>query len=92
MKPTTDSALVNRMVDDLYKQVEPIIRDKAKAVILLTFIRAIATMLANSDDDTRDKIIDAIPVTLRGTLEHYDREHPRANGAATPRTPPARSS
>jgi len=92
MKPMTDTPLVERMVDDLYKQVEPVIRDKAKAVVLLTFIRAIATMLARTDDTTRDKIIDAIPVTLRGTLELYDQTHPRANGAAKPRTPPARPS
>jgi len=93
MKPPEDATpLVNRMVDDLYKQVEPVIRDKAKAVVLLTFIRAIATMLARTDDATRDKIIDAIPVTLRGTLAHFDEQHPRANGAATPRKPPARPS
>ena len=93
MKPPEDATpLVNRMVDDLYKQVEPVIRDKAKAVVLLTFIRAIATMLARTDDATRDKIIDAIPVTLRGTIDQFDREHPRANGAAKPRKPPARSS
>jgi len=92
MKPTADADLVNRMVDDLYRQIEPILRDKAKAVVLLTLIRAIATMLARSDDRTRDAIIGAIPITLRGTLALHDREHPRANGAATPRTPPARSS
>ena len=92
MKPTTDADLANHMVEDLYRQIEPIMRGKAKAVVLLTFIRAIATMLARTDDTTREKIIEAIPVTLRGTLANFDEQHPRANGAATPRTPPARSS
>jgi hypothetical protein len=92
MKPTTNTPLVNRMVDDLYRQLEPILRDKAKAIVLLTLIRAIATMLARSDDHTRDKIIEAIPITLRGTLDHFDQEHPRANGEATLRKPPARPS
>lgn len=92
MKPMTDTPLVNRMVDDLYRQIEPILRDKAKAIVLLTLIRAIATMLTRSDDHTRDKIIEAIPITLRGTLAHFDEQHPHANGAATPRTPPARPS
>jgi hypothetical protein len=80
------------MVEDLYRQIEPILRDKSKAIVLMTMIRAIATMLARTDDTTRDKIIDAIPVTLRGTLAHFDEQHPRANGAATPRTPPVRPS
>ena len=92
MKPMTDTPLVNRMVEDLYRQIEPILRDKSKAIVLMTMIRAIATMLARTDDTTRDKIIDAIPVTLRGTLAHFDEQHPRANGAATPRTPPVRPS
>ncbi len=92
MKPTTDADLVIRLADDLYRQVEPILRGKAKAVVLLTFIRAIASMIVHLDDDTREKIIDAIPVTLRGTIDQFDREHPRANGAAKPRTPPARPS
>ena len=92
MKPTTDADLANRMVEDLYRQIEPIMRGKAKAVVLLTLIRVVATMLARTDPDTRDKIIDAIPVTLRGTLELYDQQHPRANGAAMLRTPPARPS
>jgi hypothetical protein len=92
MKLTTDVDIVNRMVDDLYKKVEPILRNKAKAVVLMTLIRAIATMLARADDHTRDAIIGAIPVTLRGTLAHFDEQHPRANGAAKPRTPPVRSS
>ena len=92
MKPTTDVDLANHMVEDLYRQIEPIMRGKAKAVVLLTLIRVVATMLARTDDATRDKIIDAIPVTLRGTLDQFDREHPRANGAAKPRTPPARPS
>ena len=92
MKPTADADLVNRMVDDLYRQIEPILRDKAKAVVLLTLIRAIATMLARSDDRTREAIVEAIPVTLRNTLALHDREYPRANGAATPRKPPARPS
>jgi len=92
MKPTTDVDLANHMVEDLYRQIEPIMRGKAKAVVLLTLIRVVATMLARTDGDTRDKIIDAIPITLRGTLAHFDEQHPRANGAATPRTPPARPS
>ena len=92
MKPTTDVDLANHMVEDLYRQIEPIMRGKAKAVVLLTLIRVVATMLARTDGDTRDKIIDAIPVTLRGTLELYDQQHPRANGAATLRTPPGRPS
>ena len=92
MKPTTDVDLANHMVEDLYRQIEPIMRGKAKAVVLLTLIRVVATMLARTDGDTRDKIIDAIPITLRGTLAHFDEQHPRANGAAKPRTPPARPS
>ena len=72
MKPTTDADLANRMVEDLYRQIEPIMRGKAKAVVLLTLIRVVATMLARTDPDTRDKIIDAIPVTLRGTLAMFD--------------------
>ena len=92
MKPTTDVNLANHMVEDLYRQIEPIMRGKAKAVVLLTLIRVVATMLARTDPDTRDKIIDAIPVTLRGTLAILDEQHPRANGAAKPRTPPARPS
>jgi hypothetical protein len=92
MKPMTDTPLVNRMVDDLYRQIEPMLRDKAKAIVLLTLIRAIATMLAHSDDSTREAIIEAIPVTLRGTLGHFDQEHPRANGEATLRKPPAPTS
>jgi len=90
VKPNPD--LVIGMADDLYRQVEPILRGKAKAVVLLTFIRAIASMIVHLDDDTREKIIDAIPITLRGTIDQFDREHPRANGAAKPRKPPARSS
>jgi len=58
-------------------------------VVLLTLIRVVATMLARTDGDTRDKIIDAIPVTLRGTLANFDEQHPRANGAATPRARPS---
>jgi hypothetical protein len=92
MKPTTDVDLANHMVEDLYRQIEPIMRGKAKAVVLLTLIRVVATMLARTDGDTRDKIIDAIPVTLRGTLAMFDEQHPRANGAAKPRTPPVRPS
>jgi len=92
MKPMTDTPLVNRMVDDLYRQLEPILRDKAKAIVLLTLIRAIATMLTRSDDQTREAIIEAIPITLRGTLDHFDQEHPHANGAATLRKPPAPTS
>ena len=87
-----DPDLILRMIDDLHHKIEPLLRGKSQAVVLLTFIRAISSMLSTADDDTRDKIIEAIPVTLRGTLELYDREHPRANGAATPRTPPARPS
>jgi hypothetical protein len=87
-----DPDIVLRMIDDLYKQIAPLLRGKAQAVVLLTFVRVVVGMLRRADDDTRDKIIEAIPVTLRGTLELYDREHPRANGAAKPRTPPARPS
>jgi len=87
-----DPDLILRRIDGLYDEIEPLLRGKEKAVVLLTFLRVIASMLSRADDGTRDKIIDAIPVTLRGTLELYDQEHPRANGAATPRTPPARSS
>jgi hypothetical protein len=87
-----DPDLILHMIDDLHGQIEPLLRGKSQAVILLTFIRAISSMLSTADDGTRDKIIEAIPVTLRGTLELYDQKHPRANGAATPRTPPARSS
>jgi hypothetical protein len=92
MKPKPNPDLVISLADDLYRQVEPILRGKAKAVVLLTFIRAIASMIVHLDDDTRDAIIGAIPITLRGTLDQFDREHPRANGAAKPRTPPARPS
>jgi len=87
-----DPDLILHMIDDLYGEIEPLLRGKSQAVILLMFIRAICSMLSKADDDTRDKIIEAIPVTLRGTLELYDQTHPRANGAAKPRTPPARSS
>ena len=87
-----DPELILHMIDDLHGKIEPLLRGKSQAVVLLTFIRAICSMLSKADDDTRDKIIDAIPATLRGTLELYDREHPRANGAAKPRTPPVRPS
>jgi len=87
-----DPDLILRRIDDLYDEIEPLLRGKEKAVVLLTFLRVISSMLSRADDDTRDKIIEAIPVTLRGTLELYDQEHPRANGAAKPRTPLARSS
>jgi hypothetical protein len=87
-----DQDLILRRIDGLYDEIEPLLRGKEKAVVLLTFLRVIASMLSHADDDTRDKIIEAIPVTLRGTLELYDQEHPRANGASTPRTPPARPS
>ena len=87
-----DPDLILRMIDDLHNRIEPLLRGKSQAVVLLTFIRAICSMLSNADDDTRDKIIEAIPVTLRGTLELYDQTHPRANGAAKPRTPPVRPS
>ena len=82
MKPKPNPDLVINLADDLYRQVEPILRGKAKAVVLLTLIRVVATMLARTDGDTRDKIIDAIPVTLRGTLAMFDEQHPRTNGAA----------
>ena len=87
-----DPELILHMIDDLHDKIEPLLRGKSQAVVLLTFIRAICSMLSHADDDTRDKIIDAIPVTLRGTLELYDQKHPHANGAATPRKPPARPS
>ena len=87
-----DPDLILHMIDDLYGEIEPLLRGKSRAVILLMFIRAICSMLSKADDDTRDKIIEAIPVTLRGTLELYDQTHPRANGAAKPRTPPVRPS
>ena len=87
-----DPDLILHMIDDLHGEIEPLLRGKSQAVILLMFIRAICSMLSKADDDTRDKIIDAIPVTLRGTLAHFDEQHPRANGAATPRKPPARPS
>ena len=87
-----DPDLILRRIDSLYDEIEPLLRGKEQAVVLLTFLRLISSMLSHADDDTRDKIIKAIPVTLRGTLELYDQDHPRANGAATPRTPPGRPS
>jgi len=87
-----DPDLVLHKIDDLHDRIAPLLRGQEQAVVLLTFLRAISAMLSHADDDTRDKIIDAIPVTLRGTLELYDQQHPRANGAAKPRTPLARSS
>ena len=86
-----DPDLVLHKIDELHDKIEPLLRGQEQAVVLLTFLRAISAMLSHADDDTRDKIIDAIPVTLRGTLELYDQQHPRANGAAMLRTPPARS-
>ena len=87
-----DPDLVLHKIDDLHDKIAPLLRGQEQAVVLLTFLRAISAMLSHADDDTRDKIIKAIPVTLRGTLELYDQDHPRANGAATPRTPPGRPS
>jgi len=87
-----DPDLVLHKIDDLHDKIAPLLRGHEQAVVLLTFLRAISAMLSDADDDTRDKVIDAIPVTLRGTLELYDQQHPRANGAATLRKPPARPS
>ena len=87
-----DPDFVLHKIDDLHDKIAPLLRGQEQAVVLLTFLRAISAMLSHAGDDTRDKIIDAIPVTLRGTLELYDQQHPRANGAAKPRTPPVRPS
>ena len=87
-----DPDLVLHKIDDLHDKIAPLLRGQEQAVVLLTFLRVIASMLSRADDGTRDKIIDAIPVTLRGTLDQFDREHPRANGEATLRKPPAPTS
>jgi hypothetical protein len=92
MKPTTDPDLILHMIDDLHGKLEALLHGKSQAVVLLTFVRVVAAMLARTDNDTREAIIEAIPITLRGTLAHFDEQHPHANGAATPRTPPARPS
>ena len=87
-----DPDLILHMIDDLHGKLESLLRGKSQAAVLLAFIRVIAAMLARADDGTREAIIEAIPVTLWSTLDQFDREHPRANGEATLRKPPAPTS